>query len=75
MIELNLIIKHKRERENDDRKFSAAIAGVDLEKDSKSSIESRLEEVRQRANTRLAGGEQELEKMELADLGWGYEAV
>ena len=73
--ELDLIIKHKREHENNEHKFSAALQGVDLDKGKVDSIEERLEKVRRNAAVKLAGGEAELERQEFADLGFGFQTL
>ena len=71
MPELDLIIKHKRETENTNRKFEAAIQGIDLDKNNEK--QNKIEEVKRRAQAKIVG-EQELERQELADLGFGYES-
>lgn len=72
MPELDLIIKIKREEDNNNRKFLAGIQGIDLGKAQNSAIEKRVAEVKRRAAVKLAGGEKELEKQEYADIGFGY---
>lgn len=71
--ELMAFIEQKRKDEYEHRKFLAAMQGVDLDKAAKSQDE-RLEAVKRRAEARLAGGEAELERKELTDLGFAVEA-
>lgn len=73
--ELDFILKHKREREHNEQKFAAALQGVDLDKDAKNSVEERLEKVQRAAAVRLAGGEEEFERLELQELGFGFQTL
>ena len=73
--ELDFIIKHKREFDNNQRKFEAAIHGIDLEKGRQDSIEERREAVKRKAAIRLAGSEEQLERQELQELGFGFQTL
>lgn len=73
--ELDFLLKNIRERENMRNKFAAALQGVDLDKGKEDDVETRLEKVRRNAALRLAGGEQELERQELSDLGFGFQTL
>lgn len=70
--ELDMILKSLRDKQNEDRKFAAAIQGIDLDKSGSSDVEKRLEQVKHNAAVKLAGGESELERQELAALGFGF---
>lgn len=75
--ELDLIIKTKREEDRMNKNFLAAIQGIDLEKNDKESSDGakRLEDVKRRAQARLAGGEEEVERQELAELGFKFKSA
>lgn len=70
--ELTFILEHKRKAEQDNRKFLAAIQGIDIDKHAKDPVQERIEEVKRRAAVRTLG-EQEVEKLEYAELGFGFE--
>lgn len=72
--ELNMIIKKKREREYNEMKFAAGLKGIDLDKDEESPVQKRIEETKRRAAVRLKG-EEEVQRAEFADLGFGYQTV
>lgn len=74
MQELTFILEHKRKEETAKRKFAAAIQGIDLDKHEKNPVQERLDEVRRRAAVKVMG-EQEVEKQEFAELGFGFETV
>lgn len=71
-----MIIKAKRQRENEDRRFAAGLKGIKLGADGEDDdVQKKIKEVERRAKIRLAGSEQALEKEEFADLGFGYESI
>lgn len=72
--ELDMILAQKRKEEEARQKFAAAIEGINLGEQT-SEVQARIEEVKHRAAAKLAGGERELERMELADLGFGVETA
>ena len=72
-MELDFILKHMRQRQHEINKFNAAVQGINLDKSKES--DSAVERARKNAAARLAGGKQEVEKAELADLGFGYESL
>ena len=74
MDELIFILTHKRKAEKAQRHFAAAIQGIDLDKAEKDPVQERREEVERRAAIRLLG-EQEVERQEFAELGFGFETV
>jgi hypothetical protein len=74
LAELNLIVKYKRMQEHENRKFAAALKGINLDKDADSSVQKRLDDVKRRAAVKLKG-ENAVQQEEFADLGFGYEAV
>ena len=73
MPELMLILKEKRAGERRERQFLAAIQGIDLDKNEKDPVQERIEEVKRRAAVRTLG-EQEVERQEYAELGFGFES-
>ena len=75
LVELDFIIKHKREDQHNKDRLIAALQGVDLDKGREQSVEERVEKVKRRAAIKLAGGEKELERQEFADLGFGFETI
>jgi len=70
--ELNLILDQKREQDRLNKVFTAALKGIDLEKNQKDPIQKRIEEVKRRAAAKVAGGEAELNKEEFSVMGFGY---
>lgn len=72
--ELDMIIKHKREKEHRDKQFAAAIQGIDIDKGAKSEVQRRIEEVKRRAEIKQRG-EETVQQEEFADLGFGYQTV
>lgn len=72
--ELTFILDKQRERDNLNRRFQAAVAGVDLGPDDNDSSK-RLDEVKRRAAERIAGGAAAAEKNELAEFGIGFESI
>lgn len=76
--ELDFILKEKRAKEKRERFFLAGIQGVDwgkYEEPDREETNDTYEEVKRRAAARLAGGEEELDRQELADLGFGFKTV
>lgn len=73
MQELLMVVERKREEAYEERKFFASMNGIDLDKHRTESVDSRLEEINRRAQARLMGGEQALERAELTDLGFTVE--
>lgn len=72
--ELTFILDHKRKAEQSQRKFLAAIQGIDLDKHDKDPVQERIEEVKRRAAVRTIG-EHEVERQEYAELGFGFETA
>lgn len=63
-----------REKEENQRRFSAAIQGIDLDKQSKHDpVQQRIEEVKRRAAIKQLG-EDEVKREEFAVMGFGYVA-
>lgn len=67
-----MILKAKRDREYDEKYFIAALNGVDLDKNSKSAAQQKIEEVKRRAAVKELG-ESEVQREEFAVIGFGYE--
>jgi hypothetical protein len=74
MNELNLIIKHKRRQEHEQRVFAAGLKGIDLEKGSSNPVQDKIDEVKRRAEVALRG-EKAVQQEEFAELGFGYESA
>jgi hypothetical protein len=72
--ELTFILDKQREKDNLNRRFQAAVAGVDLGPDESSESE-QLKEIKRRAAERIAGGTAAVEKSELAEFGIGFESI
>ena len=53
--ELEATLSAFRETKREDRKFAAALKGIDIEKDSSGSVEERFEKVQLRAASRITG--------------------
>lgn len=66
--ELIDILKADAEREHSQRKFAAALKGIDLDEGDE---QATFEEVKRRAEARLAGKSEE--ELDFADLGIDYE--
>jgi len=73
MPELMLILEHKRKAERTQRHFQAAIQGIDLDKNESNPVQERLDEVRRRASVKMLG-ENEVQRQEYAELGFGFES-
>lgn len=73
--ELMLIIKKMREKDHRDKKFLAAMQGIDLDKGQNSEVQKRIKEVEARAAARLTGDENALEKAEYADMGFEFQTA
>lgn len=72
--ELNAILNAGREREYTRNKFTAALKGIDLDKNSESrgeTNEERFERIKRQAEAK-ASGKSETE-IEFSDLGFGVE--
>jgi hypothetical protein len=72
--ELDLIIEQRRLEEKNRMRFAAALKGVDLDKDDDNSPEQRaLEEAHRRAAVKIKGEEQ-AQREEYLEIGFGYES-
>lgn len=68
--ELEAILTAHQEQQYTNRKFAAALKGINLDDEVKDEQEDRFEIIRARAEARLAGkSEQELEKSEYEFFG------
>jgi hypothetical protein len=68
--ELELIVTTKRNTQYEDRKFAAALKGIDLDKNNPDSAQAKLEEIRKRAKMRNEGMTQrDIEREELKGVG------
>lgn len=74
MAELNMILKQKRAQEHSQRSFTAALQGVDLDKDANDPVQQKIDEVKRRAAVALRG-EEAVQQEEFAELGFGYESA
>lgn len=70
LAELNQVLESSRKAKKEQNTFLAAIQGIDLEKNSKSET-SDFEEVKRRAQARLAGMSEE--ELDLSEVGISIE--
>lgn len=69
MPELEAILDASRKQKYEDRKFAAALKGIDLDEGAKQEAEAAFERANRRAQARLSGkSEEEVERMHDADL-------
>lgn len=73
--ELDLVLSYKRKQDQQDKKFMAAIQGIDLDKHMEDDVQSRIDAIKHRVAVQLAGSEEALEQEELSALGFGYQAL
>lgn len=66
LAEINVILEASRERRHEDRKFAAALKGVDLDENKE---ETSFEAVKRRAEAKLRGMTEE--QYELTEIGVG----
>jgi hypothetical protein len=66
--ELEAVVKAARDREHRTNKFLAALKGIDIDKDSQSSAQERVEELKRKVELQRLGAKK-VEKKELMDFG------
>lgn len=69
--ELNAILTAYREQKAQDKRFMAALKGIDLDKAAKESSEDAFERVKRKAEARLTGKSED--EVEFSGLGFGVE--
>ena len=69
--ELKAIVAASREQRHEDRKFMAALKGIDLDEDKKQEAQDRFEKVQRRVQAKLTG--QSEQKIALGQLAFDYE--
>lgn len=70
LYELQLVVTAGRKRQHEDRKFAAALKGINLDEPEEDS-EAKFERIQRNAEARISG--KSIESLELDDFGLDFE--